>query len=127
VKLLLDTQIFIWWAGRSRALKQGLRDLVSDPTHQVFVGAASIWEISTKRRLKKMGFEGSPVGEVVNSGFSHLPISPEDAEFAGEIVWDHKDPIDRLLVAQATRHSMTLITADAAIRAYGTVPILWAG
>jgi len=127
MNLLLDTQVFIWWAARSRALKPALKDMISDPAHQVFVGAVTVLEIATKRRLKKLDFAGSPSGEIVNSGFSPLPVAPEDAEFAGEIVWDHRDPFDRLLVAQAARRALTLITADATIRAHGTVPILWAG
>jgi PIN domain nuclease of toxin-antitoxin system len=125
--LLIDTHIFIWWTARNASLKSAIEQIISDPAHQVYVGAPSIWEITTKRRLGKLAFTGSPIQQAINSGFQNLPILPEDAELAGEMRWDHKDPFDRLLVAQAARRSYTFVTADATIHAFGTIPILWAG
>jgi PIN domain nuclease of toxin-antitoxin system len=125
--LLLDTHAFIWWTSTDRRLGQNLIDLVGDPTHLVLVSPVSVLEIATKRRIGKLRFQRSITSAIETSGFQHLPILSEDAEIAGELSWDHKDPFDRLLVAQAIRRGATLVTADAAIRAYGTVPILWAG
>jgi PIN domain nuclease of toxin-antitoxin system len=124
--LLIDTHIFIWWAAGDRKLTDHINDYISDPENTVYVGAPTIWEITTKRRLRKLDFEGSPVTEVINSGFENLPVLSEDAEIAGNLAWDHKDPFDRLLVAQAVRRAATLVTADSIIRDYGKIPILWA-
>jgi PIN domain nuclease of toxin-antitoxin system len=124
---LIDTHIFIWWTARDPKLKPEIQQIISDPAHQVYVGASSIWEITTKRRLGKLAFTGSPIQQAINSGFQNLSILPEDAELAGEMRWNRKDPFGRFLVAQAVRLSATLVTADKAIRAYGTIPILWAG
>jgi len=125
--LLIDTHVFIWWVAGDRNLKDRVKDYISDPENMVYVGAPTIWEIATKRRLRKLDFEGSPVEEVVNSGFENVPVLSEDAETAGDMVWEHKDPFDRLLVAQALRRAATMVTADAIIRDYAATPILWAG
>jgi len=123
---LIDTQIFIWWTSMGRRLKPDIVNVISNAA-EIFVSPASVWEIATKRRLKKLDFKHHIVEAIEASGFAHLPITPEDAEYAGGIIWDHKDPFDRLLVAQAARRSYTLVTADKAIHAFGTIPILWAG
>jgi PIN domain nuclease of toxin-antitoxin system len=127
VILLLDTSVFIWWVDSSPKLKPGIWQQVADPDNDVFVGAPTIWEVATKRRIGKLGFTGSPIAEVNNSGFSALPITPEDAELAGGFEWFHKDPFDRMLVAQALRLSATFVTSDTVIRAFAGLSILWAG
>lgn len=93
----------------------------------MFVSAASIWEIAIKRRLKKLDFRGSAVAAIGANGFLELPILPIGAEHAGALAWQHNDPFDRMLVAQARRLTFTLATADAAIRAYANVAQMWAG
>jgi PIN domain nuclease of toxin-antitoxin system len=93
----------------------------------VFISAASVWEIATKRRLGKLVFEGSATAAIGANGFHELPVLPIDAEEAGDLAWQHADPFDRLLVAQAIRLGLVLVTADRAIRAFGGVAQLWAG
>ncbi len=95
--------------------------------NRVLVSAGSVWEIAIKRRLGKLSFDGSPAAAIAANGFEELPILPLDAEQAGELAWGHADPFDRLLVAQARRLAATMVTADAAVRDYGKVALLWAG
>ncbi len=127
MNLLLDTHVFLWWDRADKALNAETHALIADPTNQVFISAASIWEIAIKRRLKKLDFRGSAVAAISANGFHELPMLPIDAEAAGALGWHHGDPFDRMLVAQAKRLSVTLATADAAIRAYGNVAQMWAG
>lgn len=127
MNLLLDTHVFLWWDRRDRALNAEARALIADPANQVFVSAASIWEISIKRRLGKLEFRGSLVTAIGANGFHELPVLPIDAEQAGELEWQHSDPFDRMLVAQARRLRFTLATADATVRAYPNVAQFSAG
>jgi PIN domain nuclease of toxin-antitoxin system len=127
VNLLLDTHVFLWWDRQDRALNADTRALIGDPDNQVFISAASIWEIAIKRRLKKLDFRGSAVAAIGANGFHELPILPIDAENAGALAWQHNDPFDRMLVAQARRLTFTLATADAAIRTYPNVAQIWTG
>jgi PIN domain nuclease of toxin-antitoxin system len=103
-----------------------VREMIADPANMVHVSAASVWEIATKRRRRKLAFDGSPVAAITEAGFRPLPILPEDAEDAGNLSWSHTDPFDRLLVAQSLSRGLVLVTADAAIRAFGAVPHLMA-
>ena len=127
MNLLLDTHVFLWWDRQDKALNAEARALIADPANQVFVSAASIWEIAIKRRLKKLDFRGSAVAAIGANGFHELPILPIDAETAGALAWRHNDPFDRMLVAQARRLGLTLVTADAAVRGVGTIAQMWAG
>ena len=127
MNLLLDTRVFLWWDRQDKALNADTRALIADPANQVFVSAASIWEIAIKRRLKKLDFRGSAVAAIGANGFLELPILPIDAEAAGTLAWQHNDPFDRMLVAQARRLTFTLATADAAIRSYPNIAQMWAG
>jgi PIN domain nuclease of toxin-antitoxin system len=127
LQLLLDTHVFLWWEADSAALNGVAKQAIADPANQIFVSAASVWEIAIKRRLGKLAFGGSPVVAIGKNGFFELAILPMDAEAAGDLDWPHNDPFDRLLVAQAGRLRATLVTADAVIRAFDPVVTLWAG
>ena len=127
MNLLLDTHVFLWWDKQDRALNADTHAVIADPANQIFVSAASIWEIAIKRRLRKLDFRGSAVAAIGANGFLELPVLPIDAENAGGLVWQHNDPFDRMLVAQARRLTFTLATADVAIRAYQNVVQVWAG
>jgi len=126
LNLLLDTHVFLWWDRQDHGLSGAANALIADPANQVFVSAASVWEIAIKRRLGKLEFAGSPVAAIGANGFHELPILPTDAEAAGALAWRHNDPFDRLLVAQARRLTFTLLTADGVIRAFDGVVQLWA-
>jgi PIN domain nuclease of toxin-antitoxin system len=124
VNLLLDTHVFLWWDRRDQALSAGARVAIEDPSNDVFISAASVWEIAIKRRLGKVTFHGSASSAIGANGFHELPI---DAEDAGKLAWRHNDPFDRLLVAQAMRLGLVLLTADRSIRSCNGVALLPAG
>ena len=127
MNLLLDTHVLLWWDNQNKRLNANARSVIADPANQIFVSAVSIWEIAIKRRLKKLRFRGSPVAAIAANGFHELPVLVIDAEHAGDLAWQHNDPFDRMLVAQARRLGFTLITADAAIRGYPNIAQIWAG
>lgn len=125
--LLLDTHVFLWWDSSHARLPAETRALIANAANRVLVSAGSIWEIAIKRRLGKLSFDGSPAAAIAANGFEELAIVPFDAEQAGALAWAHPDPFDRLLIVQARRLAATLVTADAAVRDYGKVALLWAG
>jgi len=127
VNLLLDTHVFLWWDRQDSALSGDARHAIEDPRNNVFVSAASVWEIAIKRRLGKLAFQGSACSAIGANGFHELPVVPLDAEDAGNLAWQHDDPFDRLLVAQAMRLGLVLLTADRSIRSFGGVAQLPAG
>jgi PIN domain nuclease of toxin-antitoxin system len=126
VNLLLDTHVFLWWDQRNSALNVNVRAAIENPANNVFVSAASVWEIAIKRRLGKLAFHGSASAAIAANGFLALPVLPEDAEEAGDLPWPHGDPFDRLLVAQAMRQSLVFATADETVRRHDVLPQLWA-
>jgi PIN domain nuclease of toxin-antitoxin system len=127
VNLLLDTHVFLWWDRQDKVLNADTRAVIADPANQISVSAASIWEIAIKQQLRKLDFRGSAVAAIGANGFLELPVLPIDAENAGRLVWQHNDPFDRMLIAQARRLTFALATADVVIRSYPNVAQLWAG
>ena len=93
MNLLLDTHVFLWWDRADKALNAEARAPIADPANQVFVSAASIWEIAIKRRLKKLDFRGSAVAAIGANGFHELPILPIDAENGGRTGMAAQRPI----------------------------------
>lgn len=121
--LLLDTHVLIWWRTRDPRLSAAVRDAVA-LAPLVAVSAASAWEAAIKANLGKLRL-ASPFEEgVVASGFTPLPISFRHAELAGGLPLHHRDPFDRMLVAQARSEALTLVSADRQLEPYD-VPILW--
>ena len=115
--LLLDTHALLWWLGGQRMTEEA-RERIADPSVLVAVSAASIWEASIKQALGKLTVRGSVAGSAVGSGFEPLPITLEHAELAGQLPPHHRDPFDRMLVAQARLEALTLVTRDPAFDAY---------
>jgi PIN domain nuclease of toxin-antitoxin system len=110
-----------------RAIERRCATLIAEPGNQVYISAASLWEIAIKRRLRKLGFRGSAAAAIGAGDFHELPILPIDAAAAGALPWRHNNPFDRMLVTQARRMTLALATADAVVRACGGVALLWAG
>jgi PIN domain nuclease of toxin-antitoxin system len=128
MRLLLDTHAFLWWLDGDRRLSRRARALIGDARQQVFVSAASAWEIATKARLGKLpGAEdvaADIVGCVASQDFTPLAISLAHAQAAGRLGGEHRDPFDRVLAAQALIEALPLLTNDPAFEAFG-VPTLW--
>jgi PIN domain nuclease of toxin-antitoxin system len=123
VRVLIDTHIFIWCDKRPRAVAPGLLATLRDIDNEVFVSAASVWEIAIKRATGKLRFDASIVDTVGRLGFEVLPITGTHAEHAGGLPRHHNDPFDRLIIAQAQLEGMVLGTQDPMIRPYGIATI----
>jgi PIN domain nuclease of toxin-antitoxin system len=118
MRLLIDTQIFIWAVMESENLSAQARRIMLDAA-EVFVSAASIWEIAIKARLGKL--EGNPdefVAAIGQSGFRELVISARHAAKVHELPHHHRDPFDRLLIAQALSEPLRLLTVDRMLGQY---------
>lgn len=124
--LLLDTSVLLWWDSGAAELTAASRAAIADPSNNIYVSAASIWEIAIKSAKGKLRFAGRPSDAIKSNGFLPLDIAPSHAELAGALDWAHPDPFDRMLVAQAASGGMVLLHADSAIAAYKAVPQLWA-
>jgi PIN domain nuclease of toxin-antitoxin system len=118
MKLLLDTHAFLWWDAKDARLAESFRSAIASPRNEVFVSAATVWEIAIKRASGKLIFM-QPVGKSIEEyGFSSIPITVEHAEWAGGLPQLHRDPFDRLLVAQAQLEGLVLVTIDEQILRY---------
>jgi PIN domain nuclease of toxin-antitoxin system len=117
--LMLDAHALLWWLARDRRLQPSASTAVADPANDVLVSAATIWEIEIKRALGKLEAPADLIAAVEASGFDSLPITDYDAQRAGRLPMHHRDPFDRMLVAQATRLEATVISRDPAFDAYG--------
>lgn len=121
MRVLLDTHIFLWAVAGSRLLKPAARRIL-ESADQVFVSAASIWEVAIKARLGKI--EADPhelVDAIAASGFFELPVRPAHAAGVAKLALHHNDPFDRLLIAQALAEPLRLLTADTALTQYGEI------
>lgn len=110
MRLLLDTHVLIWWDEGARLARKAM-DAIRD-ADQVYVSAASGWEIAIKASLGRLTTSRSVVDAVAESGFEELPVRLAHAERLLELPWHHRDPFDRLLIAQALAERLTLVTRD---------------
>jgi len=118
VRLLVDTHIFLWWCADDRRLGSAEREAIRNPANEVYLSAASVWEIVLKQALGRLRVPEPASAAALRLGFQPLPITFEHAEAAASLPSLHRDPFDRLLVAQARVESLTLITHDPSIRSY---------
>ena len=121
MRLLLDTHIILWAAGQPEKLSESARTLLTAPENALFFSAASIWEIVIKRSLGREDFRVDPdrlEKMLVSHGYNELPITAEHALRVETLPLLHKDPFDRLLLAQARAEGMLLLTVDASILQY---------
>lgn len=116
--LLLDAHAVLWWLADDPTLDRQARSAVADPGNNVLVSAATVWEIAIKRALGRLESPPGLVTAVEQAGIDVLPVTGADAEFAGGLPAHHRDPFDRVLVAQATRLSALLVSRDEAFAAY---------
>jgi PIN domain nuclease of toxin-antitoxin system len=116
VKLLLDTHTLLWWILDSKDLSRKARNAITSFRNEIFVSAASAWEIATKSRIGKLPAADPFVHSIGESleklGFHELPISIGHAQRAGLLPGQHRDPFDRLLIAQAQAENMVLVSNE---------------
>jgi len=123
MRVLLDTHTLVWWWQGNPRLSNATRELISDPSVDVYISAVSAFEIATKVRIRKLPEARKLVlrfnEAMAEQGFLHLPISARHALRAGFLDGTHRDPFDRLLAAQSIIEDMPVLTADTAIRELG--------
>lgn len=116
MSLLLDTHVLLWWV-EMRKISTEAFTAIADPDNIVYVSAASIWEISIKRANGKLRVDDA-IFDVRSDDFEPLPITHADARMAGSLPDHHRDPFDRMLVAQALTHDLLLVTRDSRMEPY---------
>jgi PIN domain nuclease of toxin-antitoxin system len=130
VRLLVDTVTWIWSVSATQRLNQHATELLGDPQHELYFSAASAWEIAIKSALGKLNLPEPPrtlvPQESARLGLRPLPVNQGHALGVFDLPRHHRDPFDRLLVAQARIEGLTLLTADRDIQRYD-VPSVWAG
>lgn len=117
-KLLLDTHAFLWWIDDSSRLGARARALIADNDNEVYVSAASTLEIAIKKRNGKLMAPDHLAEIIEEEGFEPLAITPEHGELSGSLPVFHKDPFDRLLIAQAQVEGLELISVDSVFPHY---------
>ena len=108
--LLLDANALLWWLADDAGLSDGAQRAIADPSNDVLVSAATVWEIEVKRALGKLEAPAGLVAALEPAGFASLPISAADGETAGCLPSHHRDPFDRMLAAQAMRLEAVIVS-----------------
>jgi len=128
VRALLDTHVLLWWLLGERALSTTARTAMADAGNEILVSAASAWEISIKYKQGKLPaatrFIADLEGAIAAEGFAALPVTIGHGERAGSLPLHHKDPFDRMLIAQALAESLTLVSNERLFDRYG-IARLW--
>ena len=123
-RVLLDTHVFLWWVDQPSRVQGAWIERIVDPDTDVYISAVSALEIETKKRSGKLQFDHVVSGVAAEFGFQPLPITFEHGTAAGALDWNHRDPFDRVIVAQAILNDMLLLTADDAMRSAPGVRVL---
>jgi len=118
MNVLLDTHILIWALENNPALPQKARDVIIDGSNVIYVSSATVWEMSIKKAIGKLSVPDNLYEEIKNHRFTMLDINFEHAELAGKLPDLHKDPFDRMLIAQSIIEKLTLISKDSMIAKY---------
>lgn len=121
MKLLLDTHLLLWAAGKPNQLPRAARILLNSPDNEPFFSAASLWEVAIKQSLNRKDFQVDARllrRGLLDNGYSELPVTSEHAVTIESLPPLHKDPFDRILVAQAIVEGITLLTADPLVARY---------
>lgn len=118
MNLLLDTHVFLWWCNKDPLLDKSAIQTIANPDNTVFFSVVSAWEIAIKQALRRLHIPGPVEDAVKKNGFSPLGISFEHARVAGALPSHHRDPFDRMLIAQAKVDQLTIVTRDSSIRPY---------
>ncbi len=128
MRVLLDTHAFLWFILDDPRLNESAKIMIADPTHEIAISPASYWEIAIKIRLGKYSlpqpYQSFMDTQISSNDFSILPILPKHTALLTTMDSHHKDPFDRLLVAQAMTENMPIVSADSQFDAYG-VTRLW--
>ncbi|NWF84059.1 MAG: type II toxin-antitoxin system VapC family toxin [Bryobacteraceae bacterium] len=112
-------ELLLWWLDDNPALSRAARELIAQPENTIFVSAATMWEIWLKASLGKLRLPAGFEPQLAAAGFESLPVSAAHARHIERLPWLHRDPFDRMLIAQAAVSGLTLLSANSALGAYG--------
>ncbi len=118
MNFLIDTHVLLWWLADDIALSIKARDLISDGNHLIFVSSASVWEIIVKTSIGKLKAPNDIEKVLKDNRFKELPMTLQHVLMIGNLPYHHRDPFDRMLIAQAKCDRLTLITADKKLALY---------
>jgi PIN domain nuclease of toxin-antitoxin system len=124
LKLLLDTHAALWFLSDDQRLGENARRDLTDETNVVLLSAAVVWEVAIKRSLGKLVVAEEYLSLLLGAGVQALAVSVDHAAAAEALPWHHRDPFDRMLVAQAAIEGAALVSRDEALRPYG-VTLVW--
>ena len=117
MRLLLDTHVVLWWLTDDPTLADEVKDRL-DLEPEVYISPATVWEVAIKQSIGKLRHPADLPKRIRDSGFSHLPITVDHGIAAGRLPLLHRDPFDRMLIAQAQLEGLTLVTRDEHIQKY---------
>jgi PIN domain nuclease of toxin-antitoxin system len=123
-RLLVDTDALLWWLTDDPTLSPAARHAIAQPTNEPLVSAASVWEIAIKRSLGKLVAPDDLPDLILDDGFTMLAVDAQAAWQVRALPHHHRDPFDRLLIAQALSRQLPVITADPQFAAYG-IDVCW--
>lgn len=118
MRLLLDTHVLLWWLNDDRKLGPQVRSLISDGSNEILVSSVSVAEISIKRAMGKIAAPSDLLNSLAEEGFRELPLLATHAAALEQLPLHHRDPFDRMLIAQAITESLTFATHDKAALRY---------
>ena len=124
MRLLLDTHAALWLLADDPRLSKRAVTLITDPRNDVILSAVVVWEVAIKRSLGKLDAPDGFADMLVDAGADPLPINLEHARAVRELPWHHRDPFDRLLVAQAQHEQVSIVSGDERLAAYG-IRVAW--
>jgi len=124
VRVLLDTHAALWWAIDDPRLGRAAGDVIEDPANEVLLSAVVVWEVAIKRGVKKLDAPSDLALLLLERGVVALPVTLDHAAAVGRLPDHHRDPFDRLLIAQAITEGATLVSRDPAFTDYD-VPVVW--
>ena len=119
MRLLIDSHVFIWWSDASRALSTSIRNVLSDPRNEILISIAGVWELTIKISSGKLTLSDDLEAMLAAQGFSVLPITFPHLRHLGSLPRHHRDPFDRMMIAQALAEGIPVATADRRFAAYG--------
>jgi PIN domain nuclease of toxin-antitoxin system len=124
LRLLLDTHAALWWLRDDERLGEEAVRQLADDSNQMLLSAAVVWEVAIKRSLGKLKAPEGFAVAMLSGGAQAVPITVDHAAAVERLPWHHRDPFDRLLIAQATIEGASVVSRDEALAAYG-VPVIW--
>ena len=124
MRLLLDTHAALWFLSDDERLSERAKKHLADDTNRVMLSAAVVWEVAIKSSLGKLSVPEEYVSLLLTGGAQALPVNIEHAAAVEHLPWHHRDPFDRVLVAQAAVERAALVSNDEALRPYG-VELVW--